>query len=87
MQTTTLPRDGGHKSVIICENGYSILVSTKTYKTKKGAEGANTRVDELCGPGYSKRNLVGPGGIARTTSLKTGKVQVNYVVENVTTVA
>ena len=84
MQTTTFARDGGHKSVIICDNGISIFVSTKTYLTRKGATAANVRVKQLCGPGYSKRNLVGRGGIAESTNLKDGKVTVNYTIENVT---
>ena len=86
MKTTTLPRDGGFKSVIVCENGISIFVSTKTYLTRKGATAANARVKKLCGPGYSKRNLVGRGGIAETTNLKDGKVTVNYEIENVTSI-
>ena len=84
MQTTTLPRDGGFKSVIVCENGVTVFVSAKTYLTRKGATAANARVKQLCGPGYSKRNLVGAGGIAKTTNLKDGKVTVNYTIENVT---
>jgi hypothetical protein len=57
METTTFPRNGGHVSVIVCKNGKTFIVSNKTYKTKKGAESANKKVSDFCGPGYSSNNM------------------------------
>ena len=57
METTTFPRNGGFVSVIVCQNKKTFIVSTKTYKTKRGALAANSHVDAFCGPGYSLNNL------------------------------
>ena len=57
MKMTTWNREAGYVSVVLFDNGTSAAVSTKTYATKKGAEAANTRLQELCGEGYSNMNL------------------------------
>ena len=49
MKTTTWNRANGFVSVVLFENGTSAAVSTKVYKTKKGAEGANNKLLQLCG--------------------------------------
>jgi hypothetical protein len=80
MKTTTWNRNSGFVSVVIFENGTAFAVSTKTYKTRRGAEGANTRLKNICGDGYSKQN------IPWKTTDDDGNVTVNYVSENRTSV-
>ena len=81
MKMTTWNREAGYVSVVLFDNGTSAAVSTKTYATKKGAEAANTRLQELCGEGYSNMNLP-----YRTTNPEDGTVTVNYRTENLTVV-
>ena len=77
MKTTTWKIAGGFASVIIFENGSSAAVSTKVYKTKKGAEGANKRLLELCGKNWENGDLPW-----ETTNPKDGEVTRNYRREN-----
>ena len=56
MKTTTWKIDGGFVSVVIFDNG-NVARSTKLYKTKKGAIGANNRVIEYCGENYSNNDF------------------------------
>jgi len=57
METTTFPRNGGYVQVVICKNGKTFIVGNKPYKTKKGCEAANAKLDEYCGPDYSLNNI------------------------------
>ena len=57
METTTFPRNGGYVSVIVCNNKKTFIVSTKVYASKRGADAANKRLDEYCGPGYSLNDV------------------------------
>ena len=77
MKTITWSRLDGHVSVVLFENGRTCAVSTKIYKTQKGAESANERLKELCGEKYSNMNLP-----YETTDSKTGEITVNYRTEN-----
>ena len=76
MKTTTFERNDGYVSVIICENKKTFIVSTKTYKTKKGAENANAKLKEFCGENYSKNN------IPYRVTHDNGDVEVLYRTEN-----
>ena len=77
MKTTTWNREAGYVSVVLFANKTSAAVSTKTYATKKGAEAANARLQEMCGDNWELANLP-----YRTTDPKTGEVTVNYRTEN-----
>ena len=81
MKVTTWNRDVGFVSVVLFANGKSAAVSTKTYKTQKGAEGANKRLIEVCGDNYENQNLPW-----KTTNPKTGEVTENYRSENLSKV-
>ena len=77
MRTTTWTRNGGFVSVVLFENGTSAAVSTKTFKTKAGAEKFNARIIDVCGDKYEKANLP-----FRTTDLATGEITINFKVES-----
>ena len=77
MKLTTWNRANGFVSVVLFENGSSAAVSTKVYKTQKGAEGANKRLLELCGKNWEDGDL--PWS---TTNPKDGTVTRNYRREN-----
>jgi|TARA_R110000751_G_scaffold5594_3_gene25368 hypothetical protein len=77
MKVTTWNREDGFVSVVLFANNTSAAVSTKTFKTKKGAEGANKRIIELCGENWEKGNLPW-----KTTNPKTGEVVTNFHNEN-----
>jgi|TARA_R110000751_G_scaffold50895_1_gene112049 hypothetical protein len=77
MKTTTWNREAGYVSVVLFKNGTSAAVSTKTYATKKGAESANTRLQDMCGENWELGNLP-----YRTTNPDTGEQTVNYRTEN-----
>ena len=76
MNTTIFERNGGYVSVVVCKNGKTFIVSTKLYATRKGAESANKRLDEFCGPGYSLNN------IPYTVTKDDGSVETLYRTEN-----
>ena len=57
MKTTTWNRKDGYVSVVLFENGTSAAVSTKVYKTKKGADGANTKIRTKCGENWELGNI------------------------------
>ena len=76
MQTTTFPRNGGYVSVIVCDNKKTFIVSTKVYATKRGAEAANMRLDEFCGPAYKLNN------VPYTVTADDGSVATLYRTEN-----
>ena len=84
MEFTTFRRNGGYVSVAIFLNGRSIATSTKVYATKKGAEKANDRVNQICGPTFGRDNIAGQDFPYTRTDIKTGIVSRLYVVENVT---
>ena len=73
MKTTTWNIDGGFVSVAIFENG-NVARSTKLYKTKKGAESANTRVIEYCGEDYALNNFPW-----YTVDVETGEETRHYI--------
>lgn len=77
MKVTTWNRETGHVAVVLFANGTSAAVSTKTFKTKKGAIAATQRIKELCGENWEKGNLPW-----KTTNPKTGEVTVNFRNEN-----
>ena len=57
MKTLTFKRDAGYKSVVQFANGTSYAVSTKTFRTQKGAEAANNRLREVCGENWEIMNM------------------------------
>ena len=73
MKVTTWNRNDGFVSVVLFENGTSAAVSTKVYKTKKGAEGANNKLLELCGKNWENGDLPW-----ETTDPKDGSVTRHY---------
>ena len=77
MKTTTWSRGIGHVSVVLFENKKSAAVSTKIYKTVKGAEAANERLRAICGDGYDNSHLPW-----NSTDPQTGERTVNYKREN-----
>jgi hypothetical protein len=77
MKTTTWRRKGGYVSVILFDSGKSAAVGTNVCATQKGAESQNTRVDAMCGPGYSLMDL--PWS---STDPETGEITVHYRREN-----
>ena len=81
MKCTTWSRSGGFVSVVLFANKTSAAVSTKIYKTEKGAKGANMRLKERCGDNWEKMNLP-----YRTTNPKHGSVTVNYKTENLASI-
>jgi hypothetical protein len=81
MKVTTWNRDLGHVAVILFDNGTSAAVSTKTFKTKKGAEGANKRIIEMCGENWELGNLPW-----KSTNPTTGEVTTNFRRENLSKV-
>ena len=76
MKTLTFKRDQGFKSVIAYANGKGFAVSTKTYKSERGAIAANNRIIEICGANWELADLP-----YRTTD-DEGKITVNYKREN-----
>jgi hypothetical protein len=81
MKLTTWNRDSGFVSVVLFDNGTSAAVSTKVFKTQKGAEGFNKRIVELCGEKYEKANLPW-----ESTNPKTGEVTRHFRHENLTSI-
>jgi hypothetical protein len=73
MKVTTWNRDKGFVSVILFENGTSAAVSTKVFKTQKGAEGANNKLKAICGEDWKLGNLPW-----QTTDPKDGSVTRHY---------
>ena len=73
MKTTTWNRNDGFVSVVLFENGTSAAVSTKVYKTKKGAAGANAKLEALCGEKWENGDLPW-----ETTDPKDGSVTRHY---------
>tara|TARA_Y100000310_G_C20489204_1_gene718336 strand:+ start:231 stop:437 length:207 start_codon:yes stop_codon:yes gene_type:complete len=63
--------------VVLFDNNISAAVSTKVYKTKRGAENANARLADMCGDGYSKMDIPW-----NSTDPATGEVTTNYRREN-----
>jgi hypothetical protein len=81
IKLTTWNRGKGHVSVVLFDNNTSAAVSTKLYKSKKGAEAANARLVEFCGEGYSDNNIPW-----KTTNPETGEQTENYRLENLAVV-
>ena len=67
----------GFVSVVVFENRKSVAVSTKVYKTEKGAEAANARLLELCGRECERCDLPWT-----STNIATGEKVVHYRREN-----
>ena len=80
MKTLTFKRGEGYRSVVAFANGRSFAVSTKSYKSQRGAEGANNRLQELCGENWEL------GHLPWTTTNDEGEVTVNYKRENRTAI-
>ena len=81
MKTTTWNRNGGFVSVVIFANKTSAAVSTKVFKTQKGAEGANKKLIAMCGDNWEKGNLPW-----ESTNVDTGEVTRHFVRENLTSI-
>ena len=81
MKTCTWKRESGYVSVILFANGSSAAVSTKTFKTRKGAEGANNKLIEMCGKNWEKGDLPW-----ESTNPKDGTVTKHYRKENLKTI-
>lgn len=75
-------REDGYVHGILCKNGKTAIVSTKVYKTQKGAESANKKLQDITGENYEKQNVP-----YRTTNPETGEVKVNFKTENLTVVS
>ena len=81
MKTTTWNRASGYVSVVLFTNGSSAAVSTKIFKTKKGAEAANAKLVTLCGDNWDKANLPW-----ESTNPTTGEVTRHFRRENLTAI-
>jgi hypothetical protein len=79
MKTITWKRKNGFVSVVLFANKKSAAYSTKTYKTKAGAEAANKRLAEICGENWELMNLP-----YTSADAKTGEITVNYIWQNLT---
>ena len=58
MKTLTFKRGQGWKSAVEFANGKSFGVSIKTYATKRGAEGANTKLRNTCGENWENNDML-----------------------------
>jgi len=81
MNTTTWNRSSGFVSVVLFANGTSAAVSTKVFKTAKGAESFCKRIVEVCGPDYSLQDLPW-----MSTNPDTGEVTRHFRKENLTAI-
>jgi len=81
MRTTTWNRESGYVSVVLFSNKTSAAVSTKVFKTEKGALAANTKLLEMCGENWEKANLPW-----ESTNPETGEVTRHFRKENLTAI-
>lgn len=80
MITRTWKRENGFVSVVVFNNNSSVAVSTKTFKTEKGAEAMNAKLREMCGENWERGDLPW-----QSTNPETGEVTTHFRRENIRT--
>ena len=77
MKRFVMKRNGGYAAGFRFDNGTSAAISTKTFKSRKGADACCERVVTLCGDTFGRNGVPG-SDFPWETLTKDGIIQRNF---------